>query len=137
MSDSPAAASPVPDSGIGAMLVSSRSLAEYRAMFALTDTDLRRRILDCPGGASSFTAEVNAAGGAAIACDPVYAQADADELAAHAQAETERGNRYIRAHPEQYRWTFFASPDEHRRTRSAAGALFAADRRAHPERYLP
>ena len=137
MSDSSAAASPVPDSGIGAMLVSSRSLAEYRAMFALTDTDLRRRILDCPGGASSFTAEVNASGGAAIACDPVYAQAGVDELAGQAQAETDRGNRYVRANPEQYAWTFFANPDEHHRTRSAAGVVFAADRRAHPGQYLP
>lgn len=39
---------PVRPSGIGAMLVSSRSLAEYRAMFALSNGDLAKRILDCP-----------------------------------------------------------------------------------------
>jgi hypothetical protein len=61
----------VPDSGIGAVLVSSRSLAEYRAMLALSDADLRRRLLDCPGGAASLTAEIHSAGGDAIACDPL------------------------------------------------------------------
>jgi hypothetical protein len=89
----------VPDSGIGAVLVSSRSLAEYRAMFALSDADLRRRLLDCPGGAASLTAEVNSAGGDAIACDPVYASLSAGRL--DAQAETDRASRYVRAHLEQ------------------------------------
>ncbi|MFD6454223.1 hypothetical protein ACFWF3_25915 [Nocardia sp. NPDC060220] len=36
--------------GFGEILVSSRSLHEYRAMFALTDDDLGRRILDCRVG---------------------------------------------------------------------------------------
>lgn len=40
----------------------------------LTEADLGRRILDCPGGTASFTAEVNAAGGDAIACDAIYPQ---------------------------------------------------------------
>jgi SAM-dependent methyltransferase len=126
----------VPDSGIGAILVSSRSLAEYRAMFGLSDDDLRRKILDCPGGAASLTAEINQAGGDAIACDPIYARRDADELAHIAQAETDRGNQYLRSHPEQYRWTYFADPEDHHRSRSAAGALFSLDYRVHPERYV-
>ncbi|MGH3547218.1 MAG: methyltransferase domain-containing protein [Pseudonocardiaceae bacterium] len=128
---------PVRPGGIGAMLVSSRSLAEYRAMFALTDGDLAKRILDCPAGAASFTAEVNAGGGDIRACDLVYAEQGVDELAARSLAETDRGNRYVRAHPEQYRWTFFADPDEHQRSRRASGVRFATDLRAHPERYVP
>lgn len=126
----------VPDSGIGEILVSSRSLSEYRAMFALTDHDLSRAILDCPAGCSSFVAEVNAAGGRATACDLIYATLDPEVLAARSPAETDRGNRYVRAHPEQYRWTFFADPDEHLISRHEAGLRFAADRRAHPERYV-
>ena len=51
-------------------------------------------------------------------------------------SETERGNRYVRAHPEQYRWSFFSNPDEHLRSRAEAGARFAADLRAHPQRYI-
>lgn len=44
------------------MLISLRTLGEYRVMLALTEADLARRILDCLGGMASFTAEVNAAG---------------------------------------------------------------------------
>ncbi len=137
MSDRESSPATVPDSGIGAVLVSARSLAEYRAMFALSDAALRRRLLDCPGGAASLTAEVNAAGGDATACDPRYARTSVDELAAQAQADTDRGNRYVRTHPEQYRWGFFADPAEHYRHRHAALTRCTADRRAHPERYVP
>jgi hypothetical protein len=42
----------------------------------------------------------------------------------------------VRAYPEQYRWTFFAEPNEHQRFRSAAGTRFAADIRRHPGRYI-
>ncbi|MGH3770978.1 MAG: methyltransferase domain-containing protein [Pseudonocardiaceae bacterium] len=126
----------VPDSGIGVMLVSARSLDEYRAMFTLSDAALRRRLLDCPGGAASFTAEVNATGGDARACDPIYAHLSAEELAARARADTDCGNSYVRAHPEQYRWSFFTDPDDHQRSRNGAVTRFTADWRAHPERYV-
>lgn len=135
--DEPRGAAAGPASGIGAVLLSARSLAEYRAMFALSDATLRHRLLDCPGGAASLTAEVNAAGGYARACDPLYAHTSADELAARGRADADRGNRYVRAHPEQYRWGFFADPDDHHRHRRAALTRFAADRKAHPERYVP
>lgn len=108
------------------MLVSCRSLAEYRAMFGLTADDLRSRVLDCPGGASSFTAEIVGAGGDATACDPIYATATPDELASLALAEIDRGNSYVRAHPDGFVWTFFADPDAHRTTRRAAARIFAA-----------
>jgi hypothetical protein len=119
------------------MLVSSRSMAEYRRMFALTEADLTGRILDCPGGAASLTAEVNAAGGDTTACDPVYALAGAEELRAHAEAEVDRANRYVRDHPHEYRWSFFTDADHHRRHRHGAVTRFAADLAAHPARYVP
>ena len=67
----------------------------------------------------------------------VYAEQNVDELAARSLAETDRDNRYVRTYPEQYRWSFFSDPDEHQRSRRAAGFCFAADLRAHPERYVP
>ena len=60
---------PVSNSGIGDMLISSRSFAEYRSMFALTDDDLSRRILDCPAGAAGFTSAVNDRGGDVLGPD--------------------------------------------------------------------
>ncbi|MGO4205236.1 methyltransferase domain-containing protein [Rhodococcus sp. TAF43] len=123
-------------SGIGEMLISSRSLDEYRAMFNLTDGDLARRILDCPGGAAGFTSEVIDLGGDVTACDVAYFEPGVADLAVIAAAETDRGNRYVRAHSEQYEWTFFADPDEHQRTRQQAAEQFATHIRRHPDRYV-
>ncbi|WP_307188333.1 hypothetical protein [Nocardia alba] len=96
--------------GFGEILVSSRSLREYQAMFALTDHDLERRILDCPGGAAGFAAEVSRRGGDVTACDIAYFDSGIDRVAATAVAEADRGNRYVREHADAYRWTFFADP---------------------------
>ena len=61
------------------ILVTSRPLENYLGFFDLDRSDLiGRRILDCPGGASSFTAEANNLG-AFAAVDPTY-RATADEL---------------------------------------------------------
>lgn len=106
-------------------------------MFALTEEDLRRRILDCPGGASSFTTEVTAAGGDITACDPIYATATPAELALVALTEVERGNAYVRAHPGGFVWTFFADPAAHRTTRRAAAGIFAAHQATGSNHYVP
>lgn len=127
----------IPDSGIGEVLVSSRGLEEYRAMFGLSESDVVASVLDCPGGASSATAELCEAGAHAVAADPVYGLGLTDEqLAKVSQRETDRGNAYVRAHPDQYRWTFFTDADHHHQSRSRAGHLFAKDYREHPERYV-
>lgn len=117
------------------MLISCRSLAEYRAMFGLTAADLRARILDCPGGAASFTAEIVAAGGDATACDPIYATATPDELARLALAEMDRGDSYVQAHPGGFVWTFFADRDAYRSTRRTAARKFATHLAADGDHY--
>ena len=126
-----------PPNVIGEILVSSRSFAEYCSMFDLTVDDLQRSILDCPGGAASFTAEARTMGADVTACDPVYGQYTTDELAALTSNETQRGNQYCRSHREEYVWTFFAGPHEHAAVRMAAGRQFVSDYRSHPERYVP
>ncbi len=50
-----------------------RSFAEYRQMFALTDDDLRRRILGCADGPASFNAEATKLGCPVTSVDPLYA----------------------------------------------------------------
>jgi len=50
-----------------------RSFDEYVRMFALSQADLGRTILDCAAGPASFTAEMHRRGGCALAADPVYA----------------------------------------------------------------
>src|SRR6185503_13175765 len=49
-----------------------RSFDEYRRMFALTDQDLRRRIIGCGDGPASFNAEASRHGHHVISCDPIY-----------------------------------------------------------------
>jgi SAM-dependent methyltransferase len=124
-----------PDNRIGRMLVSSRSLAEYRAMFALTDADLAVSILDCPGGAASFTAEVQAAGGTVTACDPAY-DLTATELADLARDGMERGYQYHQANPDEYVWTYFRDPDHYRASRAASIELFTGHFATAPAHYL-
>jgi hypothetical protein len=85
-------------------------MAEYRAMFALTDAHL-------------------------TSVDPAYDR-DPDELAAHAREEALRGNRFVATHLDRYVFTWFRSPAEHRELRLEGGARFAADLRLNPERYV-
>lgn len=121
---------------VGDFLITARSLAEYRAMFTLTDADLHGRILDCPGGASSFTAEANELGAQTIAIDPAYGMS-MDALAEHATSETERGTAWADATSRRYVWDFYGDLAGHQRMRRAAAARFVEDLRAHPDRYLP
>ncbi|WP_229684322.1 class I SAM-dependent methyltransferase [Nocardia camponoti] len=116
-------------------LVSARSLSEYRAMFALSPRDLAGRdILDCPGGAASFTAEANRVGARAVAVDPIYATSP-NVLAEQALVETERAVAWAHHHAERYRWDFYGTLDAQARVRRAAATRFAADVRVAPERY--
>lgn len=50
-----------------------RGAEEYRRFFALSDADLKGRLLDCAGGPSDFTAEMNRLGYCVTAVDPLYA----------------------------------------------------------------
>lgn len=120
----------------GAILLSSRSSAEYRAMFDLTDAGLSRRILDCPSGGAAFTGEVCDHGGDVTACDIAYFDRTPDELGALAIAEARRGSAYVSAHREQYRWAFFTDPGDHQRSRTASAQRFAVDVRRRPHRYV-
>jgi SAM-dependent methyltransferase len=128
--------SPDPDD-VGEYLISARSFEEYRAMFALTDAELRGEILDCPGGGSSFTARASAIGGLrALAVDPVYARPGA-ELGRLVIAETERGSAHTAAGADRYAWDCFGDLDGHRRIRQQSAKLFADDLLANPDRYVP
>ncbi|MBJ8346602.1 methyltransferase domain-containing protein [Antrihabitans sp. YC2-6] len=103
-------------------------------MFALDD-ELTGTILDCPGGASSFTAEATRRGARVTAVDPVYTT-PATELTRHILAETERGTAWTTATSSRYVWDFYGSPDGHSAMRRAAAHQFAHDLVGHPERYV-
>lgn len=126
-------ASPMP---IGATLVSARTADEYLAMFGLDMPALAGRdVLDCPGGAAAFVAAAARAGVQATAVDPVYA-GDREELIAHARAEADRGNAYVRTNAHLFVWDHFRDPGDHDRRRREAVERFATDLRSAPHRYV-
>src|SRR4051812_22001563 len=88
-------------------LVTARTLDEYAAMLALEPPHLKgQRVLDCPGGAASFTAQASAAGADAVAADPAYTLPPGD-LSVRALDDARRSSDYVAAHAERYDWSSF------------------------------
>ena len=104
-----------------------RSLAEYRAMFALLEQDLQKQILGCGDGPASFNAEMTASGRPTVtSVDPLYAFNAAD--IARRIAETEQLiMAEVRAHADRFKWSWFENPEELLRARKQAMSLFLED----------
>ncbi|MFJ4190929.1 methyltransferase domain-containing protein [Kitasatospora sp. NPDC089509] len=119
------------------MLVSARSFAEYRAMFALTDRDLGpgRRILDCPAGAASFVAEAGLRGIDAVAADREYAVHRA-ELGMLVERETRFKRERLVRETADFARSWYTDADDLIRQWSVNAQLFRADIAARPERYV-
>ncbi|MGW3346927.1 methyltransferase domain-containing protein [Nonomuraea rubra] len=117
------------------MIMSSRSFAEYRAMFALGERDLDGVVLDCAGGASGFVAEAAAMGVRALAADPLYAHG-AGVLADRLAADLEQGNAMISANAERFVWRWYGSPERRSELRLRARQAFVADLRRRPGSYV-
>lgn len=117
------------------MLVTSRSLAEYRAFFDLSDADLGGRVLDCSAGASGFAAAVNADGGRVTALDPAYK--DPAVLREEIERSVEGGASLIDANTERFAWSWYGSPERRQELRDEARAAFLRDLVEHPATYIP
>lgn len=121
------------------IFVSSRSYAEYERMF---DLDLRGRaglqVLDCAGGAASFTAGANAIEGVkAIAVDPLYGESR-DAIAEATWAGVSTAHRNVIDRPEEYRWGhFYGSPRQHAEERESSARVFLKDFDSCGQNYVP
>ena len=103
-----------------------RTLAEYRAMFALSSPEDGCRILDVAAGPASFAAEWTAGGGRAVACDPLYA-GSGPEIAARLAAARDAVREVLAAHPGRFAWRSFADPEALVEERRRAAERFLAD----------
>jgi hypothetical protein len=103
-----------------------RSLAEYRRMFDLQDSDLNKRILDCAGGPASFNAEMTAQGYHVIACDPVY-QFDVTGIQQRITDTYDMIIAGVKANIDSYVWQEIQSPEQLGEVRMAAMEQFLAD----------
>lgn len=117
------------------MLITSRSFAEYQAMFDLSAHDLTGGVIDVCAGGSSFVAECASGGSRAIAVDPAYAE-PRTQLASAVQAAVADGHAIIADHADRFVWDHYGDADHHRAIREQASQTFLADMGQHPERYL-
>jgi hypothetical protein len=103
-----------------------RSLDDYRNMFALSDADLQRSIVDCASGPSSFNAELTARGGRVLSCDPVY-QFSRDQIQQRIDETYPIIIETLHRTREKFVWSEVKTPEELGQKRRAAMAQFLAD----------
>jgi hypothetical protein len=103
-----------------------RSFDEYRRMFALTEEDLRLRILGCGDGPASFNAEATRRGTRVISCDPIY-RYDAEQLRQRIAVTSVEILEQTRKNAGEFVWTTIASVEELGRVRLAAMNDFLDD----------
>ena len=103
-----------------------RTFHEYSHMFGLDDDLLRGRVLDCPAGASSFTAECIRQGYDVTACDILY-DIEPGKLIKKARADTVYALEQAYKVKDLYDWSFYGSVEEHAAQRMEALGHFSAD----------
>ncbi|MFS0868949.1 SAM-dependent methyltransferase [Paenibacillus xylanilyticus] len=113
-----------------------RTYEEYMLMFGLTPEDLRgRSILDCPGGACSFSSHSRRQGADSMASDIAYQHAISN-LETKGQQDIEHTIKQLEQVRDRYRWNYFDSIDGLKQARTRALQDCTADMREFPERYI-
>jgi cation transport regulator ChaB len=115
------------------VLVTSRSYAEYEAMFDLTE--LPDSILDCCAGGSSFTAEAAARGVDAVAVDQAY-ELQSPELVDTVRRSLPAGAQIVDQHAASFVWHWYGDPARRDELRLEAADRFLQDVSVAPERYV-
>jgi hypothetical protein len=103
-----------------------RTLDEYRRMFALTERDLRSRILAVADGPASFNAEMTARGGRVVSCDPLY-RFGAGEIRGRVNATRDVMVKLVRENAGRFVWNDIPSPDALSELRLGAMEIFLDD----------
>lgn len=108
------------------MLLWGHSLADYKQMFALSDEDLTKTILDYGAGPASFNAEMTQNGGHVISCDEAYHQSAAD-LDSLFQSEFAHMQKYIEMHRDKFHWDAIGDHDALKQDRTSTMNKFIKD----------
>lgn len=103
-----------------------RSLAEYREMFNLSETDLKGKILGCGDGPASFNAELTVLGGNVTSIDPIYAF-EKEQIHHRIDEVADEVMEQIRLREEDFVWKNIPSPDALYRLRMSAIQYFLDD----------
>lgn len=103
-----------------------RSFDEYRRMFALTEHDLRSRILGCADGPASFNADATRRGMTVVSCDPLYGL-DAAQIQDRITATYHEVLDQTRRNADEFVWESIPSVEELGRLRLASMLRFLED----------
>lgn len=103
-----------------------RSFDEYVAMFGLSDTDLRKRILGCGDGPASFNALFKKQGGSVVSVDPLY-RFSAEDIRRRIEETHAEVMEQTRENLHEFTWTRIKSPEELERLRMDAMEQFLCD----------
>ena len=103
-----------------------RSFDEYVAMFALTDADLRSRIVGCGDGPAAFNAIGTRRGARIVSVDPLY-QFEAEAISARVDETRHIVVEQLRANRSDYVWTSFPSVERLEHARLSAMESFLED----------
>ena len=103
-----------------------RTLAEYKAMFNLSEMDLGKKILGCGDGPASFNTEMTALGYSVVSIDPIY-QFSVEQIEHRVRATYETIISQITQNAYRYVWQNFRDADELGQARLAAMEKFLSD----------
>ncbi|WP_345789278.1 SAM-dependent methyltransferase [Paenibacillus amylolyticus] len=113
-----------------------RTFEEYMSMFDLTTDELAgQNILDCPGGACSFSSRARKHGAHSVAADIAY-QYDMNELGTKGFQDIEHTMKQIHAVQGKYVWDEFGTIEGLREERLRAITDCMEDMRHYPECYV-
>src|SRR5260221_9076515 len=122
--------------GLRPVTVTARSLYDYQNMFALDDADLMAGpVLDCPGGASSFGAQVRGGGGRVVSADPIYALG-VGQITRKVRANLRDAPQIFASSALPIDWDYPGSPQAYVPASEAALHLFGADYAQHGQWYV-
>ena len=103
-----------------------RNIDEYRAMFLLTDDDLKKKIAGFGDGPESFNFEAKNIGASVTSFDPIY-QFSKEQLKARIEEVRVTVMQQMAENKENYVWTKIKSLDELENVRMSAMNKFIED----------
>ena len=103
-----------------------RNLAEYKAMFALSNDDLGKSIISFGDGPASFNSEMTWNKRKVISIDPIYAFSK-DKLKQRIADTKDQVAGQVKNNMEKFVWTSIKSPDDLYATRMASMNAFLDD----------
>lgn len=103
-----------------------RSCDEYLAMFALSEEELRGRLLGCGDGPASFNCMMTRRGGHVVSVDPIY-RFSADEIRNRIDETYEEVMEQTRKNKNEFVWGRILSVEELGKVRMAAMNDFLSD----------